>query len=79
MLDPGVTGIQYDETNSDLSEEELRANNSVEITGSNSYKIANDVSVFFFWPNKPLKVLALIPERMGGAIVGTIISDSIGD
>lgn len=37
---------------SDLSEEELYANNSVEITGSNSYKIANDGSVFFFQPKK---------------------------
>lgn len=34
---------------------------------------------FSFNQKKTLKVQALIPERMGGAIVGTIISDSIDD
>ena len=62
---------------SDVSEKALHANNSVETLGSNSSKIANDGSVF--QPKKHLKILAIIPEKMGETVVGTIISDDIRD
>ena len=60
---------------SDVSEKALHANNSV--LGSNSSKIGNDGSVF--QPKKHLKILAIIPEKMGETLVGTIISDDIHD
>eukprot|EP00956_Cyclotella_meneghiniana_P033944 scaffold100591_cov30-Cyclotella_meneghiniana.AAC.1 len=93
VSDPGVNGarIQFEEDDemtqvlvpynmmkpSDLSEVEIFTTIHDETTSSHFNKIANDGS--YFQPHKNSKFLVLLPESPGEAVVGTIISDDMGE